>query len=134
MEGGLQGWPWGLQTMPTTTRTKRIPTIIILFRQVCTFDGFLNGPTPASFCLFSFFLNKQYNCYKKSTWKIFIQYTPHGFEPMTSLHESSPITTRPGLPPYLYFCLMSKFWLKSGCVSLDISNFWFRIFWRLSSI
>ena len=28
-----------------------------------------------------------------------IQYTVPGFEPTTLHHESSPITTRPGLPP-----------------------------------
>ena len=25
-----------------------------------------------------------------------------GFKPMTSSHETPPITTRPGLPPFLY--------------------------------
>ena len=43
------------------------------------------------------------NFYNKSMRKnvqVSIQYMAPGFEPMTYLHESSPITTRPGLPPF----------------------------------
>ena len=43
-------------------------------------------PTPASFCLFPVFSNKQYIFYNKSMWKMSIQYTVPGFNP-TTLHK-----------------------------------------------
>ena len=59
-------------------------------------DYFLkNGPSPASFCLFSVFSNKLYNFYYKSMWK-----SPSCKWSRDSnrwYHESSPITTTPGL-------------------------------------
>ena len=54
--------------------------------------SFFNAPTPASFCLFSVFSNKQYNFYNKSMWKnvqmkknvqMSIQYMAPGYEPTT---------------------------------------------------
>ena len=47
------------------------------------------------FCLFSVFSNKQCNFYNKSMWKMSIQFMDSS--PRTFKHESSPITTRPGL-------------------------------------
>ena len=38
-----------------------------------------------------------------------IQYTVPGFEPTTLEHESSPITTRPGLPPRIYLSFYGPF-------------------------
>ena len=63
---------------------------------------FKYGPTPASFCLFLVFSNKQYNFYNKSMWKM--SKSPSSIwhrdsKPQPYKHESSPITTRPGLPP-----------------------------------
>ena len=63
------------------------------------------------FRLFFVFSNKQHNFYIKSMWKMSkcpscIQHrdsNPRSFE-----HESSPITTRPGLPPFQEM-LMNKF-------------------------
>ena len=62
---------------------------------------FLNGPTPTSFHLFSVFSNKQYNFLQQinvkkcpsSRWR-------WNSNPRRLKHEFSPITTKPGLPPY----------------------------------
>ena len=54
---------------------------------------------------FSFILNfshKHYNFYNKYTWKMFIQYTVLGLEPITFRPESLPIATRPWLPPKVW--------------------------------
>ena len=53
------------------------------------------------FRLFSVFSNKQQSFNNKSMCKnvMSIQYTVPGFEPQLLEHESSPIPTRPGLPP-----------------------------------
>ena len=53
-----------------------------------------NGTTPASFCLFSVFSNKQYNFNNKSTWKnvMTIQFS----NPRRLDHMLSHTTTRPG--------------------------------------
>ena len=67
------------------------------------------GQPRSLFGLFSVFSNKKYNFYNKSMWKnvqVFIQYTVPGFKPYK--HESSPITTRPGLPPS-YGCSYKHF-------------------------
>ena len=61
---------------------------------------FLNGPFPASFCLFSSFqTNKQF------LQQIYVKKCPSCVQcwdsnPQPSDHESPPITTRPGLPPF----------------------------------
>ena len=60
-------------------------------------------PTRPLFRLFLVFSFKQYNFYNKM-WKMSIQYTAAGFEPKTSWHESSPITTR------TESCLRLTFW------------------------
>ena len=61
---------------------------------------FKNGPTPASFSIFSVFSNKQYNFYNNSMWKMScpssIQRRDSNPRPLE--HKMSPITTRPGLP------------------------------------
>ena len=59
------------------------------------------GPTPASFCLFSVFSNKQYIFYSKSMWKNVMSNQCRDSNPRPLNDESSPTTTRPGLPPYL---------------------------------
>ena len=59
---------------------------------------FLNGPSPASFCFFQSFQTNN-TIFQQINVKMSIQYKALGFEPTTSQHESSPITTRPGLPP-----------------------------------
>ena len=75
-----------------------------------------NGPTPASFRLFSVFSNKhQYNFYNKLNWK---NVNPSSIRhrdsnPRPFKHESSPITTRPGLPPQnkkFTFIFFTKKW------------------------
>ena len=69
---------------------------------------------PACF-LFTVFSNKQYNFYNKSMWKMSIQYTnPQPFE-----HESSSITTSPGLSLCIRCCLERRSW-KVEWVSLII--------------
>ena len=59
---------------------------------------FLNGPTPASFCLFSIFSNKQYNFTTNICEKCPCSIRCRDSNPQPSEHESLPITTRPGLP------------------------------------
>ena len=60
---------------------------IIKFVEGIFFEGnlifFKNGPTPASFCLFSIFSNKQYNFTTNICEKMSMQYTVPRFEPMT---------------------------------------------------
>ena len=58
---------------------------------------FKNGPTSASFSVFSVFSNKRYNFYKKLMWKMSkcpssIRHQDSNPQPFE--HESSPITTR----------------------------------------
>ena len=62
------------------------------------------GKPRSLFHLFSVVSNKQYNFYNKFMW------CPSGvgcldLNPRPVKHESSPITTRPGLPPYSKVCL-----------------------------
>ena len=64
---------------------------------------FKNGPTPASFCLFSVFSIKQYNFYNTWMWKNIS--CPSciwrgDLNPRPLEHQLSPITTIPELPPY----------------------------------
>ena len=76
-------------------------------------DVFLNGPTPASFRLFSVFSNKHY----KILQQIDVKKCPSSLRcrdsnPRRLEFESLPITTRPGLPPkstsvYSVNCLKS---------------------------
>ena len=55
---------------------------------------FKNGPTPASFRLFSVFSNKQYNFYNKSMWKnVHAVYGAGIWTHNLSEHDLSPITT-----------------------------------------
>ena len=61
----------------------------------------MGQPRPL-FRLFSVFSNKQYNFYNKSMWKM--SKFPSSIwatdsNPQPFVNESSPITTRPGLPP-----------------------------------
>ena len=72
---------------------------------------FSMGQRRPLFRLFLVFSNKHYNFYNKSMWKMSIQYTVPGFEPTTLEHESSPITTRPGLPPRIYLSFLWSFCL-----------------------
>ena len=63
-----------------------------------------NGPTPGLFiCLFSFFSNKQFNFFNKLMWKMPCPSSirRRDLNPQPLEQVSSPITTRPGLPPYL---------------------------------
>ena len=61
----------------------------------------LNGPIPASFCLFSVFSNKQYNFTTNPCEKMPCpsRKRHRDSNPRPLKHESSPITTRLGLPP-----------------------------------
>ena len=74
----------------------------------------MGQPQPL-FRLFLVFSNKQYDIYKKSMWKMSkcpssIQHPDSNPQPFE--HESSPITTRPGLHPFMaYFC--SKDWTEN---------------------
>ena len=58
-----------------------------------------NGPTPASF-LFIFCLFKQTLPFLQQI-EMKNVHPVYGFEPRPFIHESSPITTRPGLTPYI---------------------------------
>ena len=62
---------------------------------------FKKGPTPASFCLFSVFSNKQYNFTTNPCEKMPCpsRKRHRDSNPRPLKHESSPITTRLGLPP-----------------------------------
>ena len=62
---------------------------------------FKNGLTPASFSFIFNLFRQTTEFYNKSMWKnvMSIQYMAPGFEPRPLEHESSPLTTRPGLPP-----------------------------------
>ena len=69
------------------------------------------GQPWASFRLFLVFSNNQYNFYNKSMWKMS---SPSSIwcrdsNPRLLEHESSPITTRPGLPPYCWLMLFRTF-------------------------
>ena len=61
------------------------------------------GNTRALFRFFSVFLNKRYNFYNKSMWKMSRSSSIRCWDlnPQPLIHESSPITTRPGLPPLI---------------------------------
>ena len=64
--------------------------------------SFLNGPSSASFHLFSIFSNKQCKFYYKLMWKwcpTSIRRRDSNSQP--SVYESPPLTTRPGFPPIL---------------------------------
>ena len=64
-------------------------------------DTFFKKGLHRPLCLFIFGLFKQnYNILQQMNVKnMSIQYIAPGFKPTTSRDESSPITTRPGLPP-----------------------------------
>ena len=57
------------------------------------------------FRLFSVFSNKQYNFYNTPMWKMSCPPSiwRRDLNPQPLKHESSPITTRPGLPHYKHF-------------------------------
>ena len=68
---------------------------------ILLFFYFFKEGNPASFCFF--FSNKQYNLCNKSMWKMFKCPTSiwhWDSYKWPSENESSPITTRPRLPPY----------------------------------
>ena len=66
------------------TGTKRGPKLSKSWLWMQRQSFLKNGPTPASFCLFSVFSNKNhYNFYNKYMWKMSIQYVVTGFEPTT---------------------------------------------------
>ena len=57
-----------------------------------------NGPSSVSFLFISFFSNKLYKFYRKLMWKnVHPVFRAGNWNPQPSDHESSPITTRPGL-------------------------------------
>ena len=71
----------------------------------------MGQPQPL-FCLFSIFSNKQSNFYNKSMWKMSkcpssILRRDSSLRPFD--HESSPITTRPWLPPFLHLFLQELY-------------------------
>ena len=81
---------------------------------------FLNGPTPASFCLFSVFTNNTIftanQCEKcpTSIWR-------RDSNPRPLEHESSPTTTRLGLPPLCRFIIITQMiliYFISGCITV----------------
>ena len=73
-----------------------------------------NGHLRPLFHLFSIFTNKQYIFYSKLMWKMSIQYS----NPQPD-YESSPITTRPGLPPHTVILPLTKqvsiLWVTYEC-------------------
>ena len=72
---------------------------ILGIRDQCykTFLAVLNGPTSASFIVYFRSFQTNIKIFTAIYVKRSIQYPVPGFEPTTSLCESPPITTRPGL-------------------------------------
>ena len=90
-----------------------------------TYDSFLkNGPTPASFSLFSSFqthitIFTTHECEKMS-----IQYTVPGFELTTLEHETPPKTTRSGLLSItVFFVLFPTVYLFPSMLSFCANSF-----------
>ena len=73
----------------------------------------MGQPRPL-FRLFLVFSNKRYNFYNKSMWKNVHLVYGAGLEPTTSRTESSPITTRPELPPDSKICLWRRLLVITG--------------------
>ena len=73
-----------------------------------SFFLFLNGPTPASFSIFS---NKHhYNFYNKYVKKCPSSIWCRDSNPRPSDRESLPKTTRPGHPPFTFSLSDQKIW------------------------
>ena len=82
--------------------------MIVFFKKI--------GPTPAYFCLFLVFSNKQYYFYNTKCEKCNVHpvYDVWDSNPQPLELESSPIITRTGLPPRTFktsFCTIKHLWL-----------------------
>ena len=81
-----------------------------------------NGPTPASFHLFSVFSNKHYNFLQQIDVKK-CRSSIWCWDSNPLEYESLPITTRPGLPPWLIiFVSSASFWLVRRLVDFIIER------------
>ena len=84
---------------------QRLGTGFVLSIKLISHSILKNRPSSASFSLIFIFSNKhQCIIYDKSMWKKSCPSCIRAWDsnPQPFKHESSPITTRPGLPPYFF--------------------------------